>query len=163
MPPPDPLPDLLSNARAYLIAEGIVRSPRVAGPLPVAWIEPEDGAVAPGDKLGDENHDEAVLSIFRSGGVGLEWIEQRWHRKDTIDVVIRTASNGRAQRATTIEEELRYAFLGSGEGDLKMNWTMGALTVIQSQLWRPLQPLDHSGDPPIYTAICSFLFELYTT
>jgi hypothetical protein len=151
--------ELLTEFRAHLISKSIVRDPRTAGSEPVMWIEPRDGVPAPGEMEGTENSDEAVLGVFRSGGFPPTWIEQRYVQRPTIDVVLRTrTAKIRDEIGQAIEEEI----LGSGGGgEIKMEWQMGAMTVIQSSLWRALQPLGSDQDG--FTATVSFLFELYTS
>lgn len=151
--------ELLTEFRAHLIAKGIVREPRAAGPLPVMWIEPRDGTPAPGDMEGTEDSPTAVLGVFRSGGLPPAWVEQRYVVRPTIDVVLRTkTAKLRDEIGQAIEEEI----LGSGGGgEIKMEWQMGAMTIIQSSLWRALQPL--GADEDGFTAVVSFAFESYTS
>lgn len=154
---------VLTQARAELISAGVVRDPRVAGDVdglpPPAWIEPRGGSPDPGDKTGDEDSTEAVVSIFRSGGFPPTFVEQRYHRQDTLDFVIATRT---ATKRDEIAEAMENVFLGSGDNDeIKMNWQMGSLTVIQSRLWRALQPLGSDEDG--FRAVISFFFETYTS
>ena len=159
MPTPPISSRVLTESRAHLVSAGVVREPRVAGSDPPCWIEPRGGAPDPGDRSGVEDSTEAVVSIFRSGGIVQPFWEQRYGRKDTLDFVLSTrTATLRDQIAEAIENE----FLGSGDVDeIRMSWEMGDLMVIQSQLWRPLAPLGSDEDG--FRSIISFYFETYTT
>lgn len=155
-----PTPDLLTNVRDYLVAEGVGRDPRTAGAVPPIWREPQDGAPAPGDRSGIEDSATATISLFRTAPVSPSVLEQRYVVKPTIDVVLRT---DKPPTATAIEEAIRAAFVnpaGDPAGAPAMNWMMGALRVIDSRVWREFQPLEH--DAQAYTSVGSFYFELYT-
>lgn len=158
----------LDNLSAYLIAEGLVRSPAnaLAKPLPPVWRHPDDGAVAPGDAK-DEGRDVAmhddglVVSLMRAPDLAnLDGDEDRVQRG--VDIILR----GRVVQAIDdLERDIRRRLLGhppypGGPTDPggRTDWIMAGLHVIQSKPWRPYQPLD--ADAGVYTFSTGWLFEI---
>lgn len=143
---------LSDNVWSYLIAQGIVRDPRVAGVLPPAWRQPANGVPAPGE---GENATEvgatAVLGIVRTDGIASARFEKEW-RFDVIDFVVRTQKYPQAE---ALYRQLREALID------KTNWQMNTITVIESQEWRSLAEVD-SDEQQGYTCVCAVLFETYT-
>jgi hypothetical protein len=140
---------LLSALRSHLVAENIVRVPAVSGVKPPMWLEPRNGAPAPGegDSPTEIGHD-AVLSAFVTGGIPARPREVEL-RKDVVDIWIRVAA---ANLAFDIEEQLRAAIVD------RVDWTMGGLHIGESLQWRsPLQRLE-SG-PQGWTFVSSYIFE----
>lgn len=135
----------------YLITEGIVRDPRVAGALPPAWRQPVDGVPAPGEGSGVEVGTTAVIGLIKSGGLPSPRFEREW-RRDIIDIWFRTT---KWPIAETLYAQVRAALID------KRNWTMGTIVVIESLEWRPHQMLD--ADPSQgFTSQAAVLFETYT-
>lgn len=143
--------ELLPPLRNYLIAQGIVRKPSVAGELPPLWLDPRDGVPLPG---AGENAVEigptAVLGAFQVSGIPRERYEQRILRTDAVDVWIRTKT---APAVHSIADALVEAL-----ADLRQ-WDMSGLPIIESLLFRPLQRLGSDEDSFDWTM--QFTFERY--
>lgn len=141
---------LADHLRTYLIAQGLGRDPRTAGAAPPVWRQPADGTPAPGEKTGVEDGPTVVLGLMHSGGIPTPRFERDW-RRDIVDIWIRSK--------TWPQTEQTYALLRSALVD-KRQWTMGAITVIESQEWRPLGLLQADGQQG-YTSQMAVLFETY--
>lgn len=146
--------DVREALRTHLVSNDVVRRPSVAGDEPPMWLEPRKGVPAPGEK-GEGGSDvevgaDAVLGLFLSGGIPQAPMTDRFIRQQNIDVWIRTST---APRATEIENEIRDQVVG------KFNWNMGGLTVIQSGIWKELQPIELSEQA--FTYVLGLGFELY--
>lgn len=120
-----------------------------AGSLYPVFVEPREGAPAPGQRKGNEDNTEAVLSLVYTGGIPTGPLES-FHRRETFDLWVRSKG---PQLAKQIDNRL-WKLLHD-----KRDWDMDGLTVIESLQWRPMQPL--GNDPQGYTYIVSFIFELY--
>ena len=157
----DPLP--APFIRSYLASQDAVReegepgfrAPNDADPeaekgtrYPIV-IEPREGAPAPGELRGVENNLQGILSLFYTGGIETGTLE-KFRRKEIFDFWVRTKS---PQLAQEIKDRLRKLLHD------RRNWDMDGLTVIESKLWRKLQPVGHG--PQGYSYTISFLFELY--
>lgn len=152
-----PVPDLLTAIRDYLATENLGRDPRVAGSTHPIWREPRDGAIAPGEKNGDENDNDLVISIYLTGGVPQGYFEDAVWRKDSVDFFLRSRT---AALAFEYEPALTLAFVRDDSAPVpRTNWNMAGLQVIESSLWRPLQPIDRGEQG--YTYVVSYLFETY--
>lgn len=149
--------DLLTHLRDYLASKGLGRDPRTAGSEYPIWREPRDGAVAPSEKEGDEDNADLVLSLYRTGGVPRGYFEDAVFLTPSVDVFLRgrTAALVFAYEAGLTPSLVREdaAFVP------RTNWDMAGLSVIESSLWRPLQPVDRGEQG--YTFVVSYLFELY--
>jgi hypothetical protein len=142
---------LTDQVWTYLIAQSIVRDPRVAGPLPPAWRQPVDGVPAPGEGVGVEVGATAVIGLVKSGGIPSPRFEKEW-RRDIIDIWFRTS---KWPAAETLYAQVRSALID------KRNWTMGTIKVIESLEWRPHQLLD-TDSAQGFTSHSAVLFETYT-
>lgn len=142
---------LADNVRAYLIAQSIVRDPRVAGALPPCWRQPIDGTPAPGEGSNNtEVGQTIVVGLSHSGGVPTPRFEKDW-RRDIIDIWIRTVTWPQTE---SVYSQIRTALID------KTNWHMGAMTVIESEEWRALALID-SNLAQGFTSQCAVLFESY--
>jgi hypothetical protein len=136
-------PDLLTKIRDHLIAADVVRDPRVAGDEPPFWRNPEDGAVAPGEKSGTEADDGVVISAFLTDGVTPPDTEQHLHRYDVVTIRVRTAPSSAgapkwgSKAALDFDWDLRAALLGDTREE-HVSFQLGNLTVVELKLWRPL-------------------------
>lgn len=148
------MPDVLPALRDHLATEGIVREPRTAGAVPPLWLDPRRGAPAPGEGSAPETDAEVVLAAFLTGGVPPEFGEG-YSRRDVVDLHIRTT---RAPRAKQLEEQL-VAELAPAPYGARFAWDLAGLFVIESRMWRALQPLTH--DEQSYTFVVAFLIETY--
>jgi hypothetical protein len=134
----------------YLIDQGVVRDPRVAGPLPPAWRQPRDGTPAPGEREGTEVGPTAVVGLVRTDGIASPRFEKEW-RRDILDVVIRTVTWPQAE---ALYAQLRVLLID------KTNWNMAGMPVIESLEWRALGLID--SDAQGYTSLFAVLFETYS-
>lgn len=144
---------LADHVRTHLIAQAIGRDPRVAGAAPPIWRNPAKGTPAPGEGPNPtEVGPDAVIGLVHSGGIPAPRLESAW-RRDIVDVWLRTSTWPRAEQ---LYAQIRAALID------RTNWTMGSITVIESQEWRPLQQL--AADPQQgYTAQHAVLFESYSS
>jgi hypothetical protein len=142
--------DLLTDMRDYLIAQGLVRDPLVAGSAPPLWRSPREGVPAPGEgRNATEKGDTLVIAAFRSGGIASTAFESSV-QKVTVDIYLRAT---KAPIAEQMGDQLRDALTD------KRNFVMGSRTVIACDEWRALQPL--SSDEQAFTYVQSVLFWLY--
>jgi hypothetical protein len=139
---------LLDHYLSHLISAGLVRSPAVAGPLPPAWRNPLQGVPAPGEGTGSQVGATAVVGLMHAGGLTAAPLEGEW-RRDIVDVVIRTTT---APAAVALGAEIRRVTID------RWNWAMGAITVMESLEFRPLQPLLPSTQ--YFTFITGFVFQI---
>lgn len=146
---------LTDKVSDYLIAQGIARSPRVAGALPPVWRQPVDGTPAPGEGTGSEVGPTVVLGLVRSGGIPASSNEAEW-RYDIVDVWIRSRTWPQAE---AIYAQVRTALVGTRAGD-RRGWVMDGLPVIESREWRALSLLE-SNKAQGFTSMASVLFETY--
>lgn len=144
--------DLLGNLRDYLVAQGVARKPSVAGAAPPMWLEPEQGVPAPGEPYpggsATQTGATVVLGAFRTGGFPVGAFESPW-RLPTVDLRIRASS---ALLVTSTEAAITPLIID------KREWMMGALLVVESEMWRPLQPLEIT--PQAFTFVVSYSFML---
>lgn len=137
--------------RTYLIAQGVVRDPRVAGALPPCWRQPAEGVPAPGEGTGTEVGPTAVVGLLRSGGLTSPRFEKEW-RRDIVDIWLRTSTWPLAE---SIYADMRSKLID------KRNWNMGGIVIIESLEWRPLQLLSSDMNQG-FTSQFAVLFECYT-
>lgn len=155
-----PAPKLILPAfRDRLIDDGIVRDPRVAGDEPPLWLDPRDGAIAPGDRDGvegeklDGSASPLVLSAVRVSGLPAARHEGAYKRWDGIDLHYRSTRSIDAQE---LEPRIREAFLGRGR---ERDFDLGGRRCIEAVEFRPFQPL-YAG-PQGYAYVHGWLFDLY--
>lgn len=141
---------LLKDLRSYLVGEGVVRVPSVAGPAPPLWLEPKHGTPAPGEGNNPtERGTDAVLAAFREGGPPARSYES-FLRTDLVDLRIRTTT---ATRADELEIALRAALID------KRGWTMGTRTVVESGQLSGLDRL--AADEQSFTYQVVYWFQTY--
>jgi hypothetical protein len=147
------LADLLTALSDYLVAQAVVRKPSVAGALPPLWLEPQQGVPAPGELYpggsATQTGADVVLGAFRTGGFTQAPYESPW-RIPTIDLRIRART---APLVTSTERAITPLIID------KREWMMGALLVIDSEMWRPLQPLEIT--PQAFTFVVSYSFMIF--
>lgn len=114
------------------------------------FIDPREGPPAPGERKGTENNDNAILSLVYTGGFTFP-PHNKFRRKPTFDFWIRTKS---PVLAAEIDSRLRVLLHD------KRDWDMAGLQVIESQLWRPMQPV--GSGPQGYSFTVSYALELYS-
>lgn len=147
------MPDVLGPLRTYLIAQGLVRNPTIASSLPPMWLEPQHGTPAPGETPSGGNTTQIgadlVIGAFLSGGFPVGPYESSW-RIPTVDLRLR----GRTSPVVkTAEAQITAALID------KREWVMGGINVIESQLWRPLQPI--AIDDQSFDFVVSYSFQVY--
>lgn len=155
------MPDVLGAMRTHLISEGIVRKPTTAGALPPLWLEPLQGVPAPGETMPRGGATEVGATVVAAAFLGSSEApgpyESSW-RKPTVDVWIRAAD---ALSGRVLEEAITGALIDRRE------WMMGPLLVIESQVWRGLQPLPQGanalatvGSRPTHDWLVSYEFQV---
>ena len=144
--------DLLHHFREHLISEGLVRRPPIAGNDYPMFIHPQGGAPAPGERKGNENHADMILTamagtdIPNEAGVGFV-------RRTTVDVYMRAAA-GKTALPMELEPQINAAVVD------KWAWDMAGLYVLESKLWAGLgQVRQAPGDGTTWTV--KFYFEIY--
>lgn len=128
----------LPQLRAHLVDRGIARRPNTPGAAPPMFLEPAGGVPAAGEGSGVAVGPDLVLGAFLVGGIVPGWGDA-YSRRQIVDVWIRAAPDGSWRGpavGSAIEAEFAPAEMGA-----RTNWTMGDLPVIESRLWRPLQPI----------------------
>ena len=147
---------VIDALRDELIAQEIVRKPSVAGSLPPCWAEPRNGTPAPGEKSEGgstiETGENAVLGLFIAPGIPQEPFVASTIRHSVVNIEIRVKN---AKDAVTLENQIR-AVLSD-----KVNWEMGGLHLIDSNVYRELQPLNRS--PQAFTYDLAYGFHHYVT
>lgn len=143
--------ELLPHLRDYLIAEGLVRKPSVAGAVPPLWLDPRNGVPAPGEgNAATEIDADVVLGAFQVTGFPKPPYEASVLRMDAVDVWIRARMAPFAYRtADPIVEAL---------GD-KRQFDLAGLTIVECLLFRPLQRL--GSDEHSFDFTMQFTFERY--
>lgn len=119
------------------------------GDLYPIFIEPREGAPAPGEAKDDENNEKAILSLVYTGGIPTGPYN-KFRRKETFDFWIRSMNPPLAKQ---IDDRLRLLLHD------KRGWSMDGLEVIESLSWRPMQPI--GSGPQGYSYTLSYVFELY--
>jgi hypothetical protein len=140
---------LIEELRAALIAEGLVRRPPVAGPLPPMFLHPREGVPAPGAGRAPERDADLVTGLFMTGGTAarpyVEWLEEQ----RTVDVRYRSRQASTAER---LARKIEAALSG------RRHWLMGQLLVEQALVWRPLGLV--VSDDLGYDFVQSFAFDV---
>lgn len=150
---------LLSAFRSHLAAASLVREPGTGtANIPPLWLEPPEGAIAPGEKRGIENHDRLVLSAFMVAGPPAGAFDA-WRRQHIIDLRIRTVGTGGVQVATDYDARIREAIIGHGVAPA-INFLMGDLRIIQAREYTALQRVGATPGQG-WTYRHQFLFEVY--
>lgn len=140
---------LLVAMRAHLVADGVVRVPRVAGSAPPLWLQPRDGVPAPGEGNPTERDDDAVLGAFVTGGIPPRPYESML-RKTIVDLHIRTRT---PSGAIELDAALAASLID------RRNWLMDDMRIVESLQWRALQPL--GSDAQGFTFVVAYVFETY--
>lgn len=151
---------MLTQLRNFLIAEGLVRSPDVAGDEPPIWRHPDNGPVGPGDAAEQQKpataHDAGlVVSLLWAPGVPpLAGEEERRH--DSVDIYFRGTA---VQPIIDLENEIRKRLLGDPpDPGGRADWVMDGRYVIQSAQSSPMQPLGATDG--VFTFRVQYLFDL---
>lgn len=145
--------NLLDHVNDYLIAQAIVRDPRVAGSMPPLWVEPRDGVPAPGQSPKNaavEIDDNIVVGLFKAPGVTLER-HNGFRRIFGADFEIRVK---KAPLVDDIEASIRAALHD------KRGWDLAGLYIMESLVFRELQPL--GSDVTGFTYVTGYTFEVIT-
>lgn len=147
--------EVIGPLRDYLVAQGVVRKPSVAGALPPCWLEPREGLPAPGEKPPNGSATQVgptvVLGLFRTGGIAVGPYESSW-RERTLDLRIRAQTGAQVR---DIEQLITPLIID------KHGWQMGAMAVIDSEMWRELQPIQINVQG--YHFVVSYRFVVYSS
>ena len=146
-----PSPLLIQALRDHLIAQGIVRDPRTAGPLPPCWRSPRKGVPAPSEGTGTEIGPDSVVGLMPAPGVAEPRHDATYLRTDGVDIVIRSRT---APQAVALDDQIRTALTD------KRGWTMGGLTIIESNLYRPQSLI--TSDDQAFTFVTGYTFQRST-
>jgi len=116
--------------RVYLVAQGIVRDPDIAGPKPPLWLSPRDGLPGPGEGGPPRAH-SLVLGGYPTAGVPPRpW--EGFIRNEAVDLHFRCLT---APPILDVAEQIRREL-----SDRNL-WQMGALLVQRSRIYSMLQPI----------------------
>lgn len=132
--------EILTAFRQELVDEGIVRKPGDGpqpGGQPPMFVEPPDGAIAPGQaRKAEENDDSLVLSIFWGGAIAAT-DSDAYRIRGSIDVRLRSKGPAGLQRASTVLMAIRRAMFepGDGPGQNRRAWIMGGLFMLETGEW----------------------------
>jgi hypothetical protein len=147
------MPRLLDAFRTHLVAQGAVRVPRIAGAAPPLWLQPRQGAPAPGERPANGTDTEigpdVVAAADISGGFPTGRFQSAW-RFPIVEVRIRS-------RTAPLGEDLEAAITAAVID--RTNWTMGGLQVIESRHWRALTPV--ASDEQSFDFLVAYAFEIY--
>lgn len=147
--------ELLTHLRDHLVAANVVRDPRTSGDKPPLWRQPRHGVPAPGEKPPNSNSAteigaEAVLGVYLIGGPAPEPYGASL-RMDIVDFRYRTKT---APLAHEIERAIRAALVD------RRGWTMAGLPIVETLIFRELQPL--GSDEQSFDWVQSYSFERYS-
>ncbi len=143
-----PTPLLIDALRDFLIAEGVVRDPRVAGADPPCWRSPRMGVPAPGDGDAPEMGASVVVGIFPAAGIARDPYEASVLRTDGIDIRIRSL---RPPDAINLDDEIRGKIMD------KRALSMAGLQIVECRLERPMNLI--VSDEQGFDYITGYLFE----
>jgi hypothetical protein len=122
---------VLSELRAQLIADGLVRDPDQAGALPPLWLAPPLGLNAPNE--GSQPSYRSPLQIGADVAPGIPpAAREGFLRRDAVDFTFRAM---RAPAVIDMWEALYHHLVD------RVNWQMGALLVSEIGVTQTLQPL----------------------
>ena len=139
---------LIEALRDHLIAEGLVRDPRVAGSLPPCWRSPKNGVPAPGEGNGTEIGPTVVVALFPASGIPRAPYDAGVLRTDGLDIRIRAKT---APAAIELDDQIRELLVD------QRAWDMAGLQIVESRLERPLD-LIYSDDQG-FDFMAGYLFE----
>ena len=142
--------DLLTSLRDYLVAQGLVRKPSVAGATPPLWLEPKLGVPAPGEGTNPTEIGDPVLGVFATGGFALGPYMDSFARQPILQINYR-GNSPQAIQALELEITKRIAD--------KRDWTMGSTYLVESSLWQPLQRI--GSDEQGWEFSSAYSFQLY--
>lgn len=141
---------LLSELRNYLVAQGVVRKPAVAGSLPPLWLEPKLGVPAPNESRSGNTTEASplVIGAFLTGGFAPPPYGSPI-RKPIVDFRFRGSD---AQALENAELAITKVLID------KRDWMMSNQYVIECEQWRALTRL--GSDEQGFEFMCSYWFEL---
>lgn len=128
----------LPELRNHLVSVGICRAPNTAGPEPPMHLEPATGVPAAGEGSGNAVGPTLVLGAFLVSGLAPGFGEG-FSRRQIVDIWVRAKATD-SWRGPAVAAAIEREFAPPDFG-YRDQWVMGGLMVIQSRLWRPLQPV----------------------
>lgn len=140
---------LLPALRDHLVAQGIVRVPGIAGAAPPLWLEPPGGAPAPGEGQPLTCGVDAVVRADITGGIPPGRYGS-WGRRPIVSIRFRVLD---PERAHELEAAIRAQL------NDRRNWLMAGLQVIESMVWREIQPVGSDGQ--VLDFLAGYLFQIY--
>lgn len=147
------LPDL----RAHLESVGICRPPNTPGAAPPMHLEPAGGVPAAGEGSGNAVGPTLVLGAFLAVSLGPTTWGDGYSDRQIVDLWIRAKASDSWRGpavGSAIVEQLAPAPYGA-----RLNWQMADTRVIESRVWRPLQPV--GSDAQGWTWTLGLHFETY--
>lgn len=143
---------LLPALRDYLIAQGLVRKPSVAGSEHPMWLDRKRGIPYPGETEGlgpNESDPQLVLGVYPATGVPPAPYEgflvklgaAIWYFGKTSPII------------QTMHEQIRGAL------NDRRNLNMSGLLVNQAQLTREIQRITSSDEGYVYN--CEYMFDMW--
>ena len=138
---------LIEALRDHLVAAGLVRDPRVAGPLPPCWRTPANGVPAPGEGTTTERGD-LVVGLFPAPGIPMRSFDAGVLRKDGVDIRIRSKT---APAAIALDDAIR------AELSDRRAYDLAGLTIVESLLERPLDLI--VSDDQGFDFLAGYVFE----
>lgn len=159
------MPDVsavLTAFREDLIDRGLGRRPSEAGDAVPFHIEPVDGAPAPGEREGVEDHDSIVCSLFHGGDLGEgSGYDASIRRRSVVDVRYRGRDNEALRGIYALDAALR-AGLVTAARNYGYGFELGtdaAVFVHQAAVWGGLGPLGRGRDVG-FDFVAKYLFEV---
>ena len=144
---------VISELRDYLVSSGACQAPDqpVSMVLPSVWEDPRDGAPEPRP---GEDVTITLRDTMLAPAASLEaWIEETF-----VDVIVRSRKPAQGKLVQRAIRDLIHPITAHGG---KKQWTMGALVVEYSTIWRSdqkLPPPPGVTNPVSYDRVQSFRF-----
>jgi hypothetical protein len=146
---------VVEQLHAFLIAEGVGQAPGATPSTskPSLWLQPRQGAAMPRTQDGEwlETQTITLNDTNLTGPPNLE----PWLKDAFIDVTVRAKNAAEAKLTHRVIENL-LAPVGKLSG--RADWTMGALRVLYSRVWRGEQPLPPVDNGLTYDRVASYRF-----
>jgi hypothetical protein len=154
--------DVLRAFRAELVAADLVRLPGVAGAEPPAHIEPLEGAPAPGEREGVEDHPDITVTLQHGTDLAEpDGYAAAARRRTTIDVIYRARTASAFVAARAIDAAVRARLFRSATNygyGFELGLPPVAIWVHEAGVWGGLGRLP-SSKATGYRAVAKYLIE----
>lgn len=152
----------LTALRNELVAEGIVRAPATAGPLPPAHVEPgDDEPPAPGDREAPEDDGLLVITLRLGSTVADDPAAMAWRRRLAVDVIYRSRTNRGLIAGRRVDAAIAARLTGPDTYGLGLHLDADgpySTHVVQATTYGGIGPV--SVDAGIRTERASYLLEV---